>query len=177
MASRSIGIGRALTFQMRSFLQSLVRLMLSRKMGNKTFCWSQGTARRGMTQVSTARHSQGNIGPAEHAQHSTAQHSTAQHSTAQHSTAQHSTAQHSTAQPTNAGSGTLQQSTLTSTQHSTDAQTFWPGIQTIGHLQGLAPFIGRVVCCKQRSVGGHVRLEPGSFHLLKDVPCLLPLLT
>ena len=50
-------------------------------------------------------------------------------------------------------------------------------METMDNLQGLAPFVGRVVRCQQRGIGGHVRLEPSSFHLLKDVPCLLPLLT
>lgn len=38
----------------------------------------------------------------------------------------------------------------------------------------MAPFVGRVVGCKQGCVGGHVRLETGGLHLLKNVLSLLP---
>ena len=136
--------------------------MLLQEMGNKTSRWSQATARHSQEQMEAAE---------------PAQPSPAQHSPVQPSTAQHSTAQPSPAQPT--GAGTLQQSTLASTQHSTEhrAQRPWAGMETIGHLQGLAPFIGWVVCCQQHCVGGQVGFEPSSFHLLKDIPCLLPLLT
>jgi len=66
--------------------------MLLQEMSNNTLRWSQATARHSMTQRSTAKKKMGAAEPA----------------------------QHSTAQPTDAGAGTLQQSTLTSTQHSTE---------------------------------------------------------